>query len=109
MGVDVVLKQVSQPGTSPKRRRLTQVDVVPDGDDVFALICARSKLPMLSRVDPYGDLILTAAEMPQFIAEVTEELGLAGAPSELEFLASARRLAEQCASEPSTELHLEGD
>ena len=89
MGVDVVLKQVSQPGTSPKRRRLTQVDVVPDGDDVFARICARSKLPMLSRVDPYGDVILTAAEMPQFIAEVNEELGIAGTPSELDFLAGA--------------------
>ena len=109
MGVDVVLKEVSQPGTSSKRRRLTQLDVVPDGDDVFARICARSKLPMLSRVDPYGDVVLTAAEMPQFIAEVNEELGIAGTLPELEFLASARRLAERCAAGASTELHLEGD
>ena len=73
MGVDVVLTQVSQPGTSSKRRRLTQVDVVPDGDDVFARICVRSQLPMLSRVDPYGDLVLTTSEMPQLLAEVNEE------------------------------------
>jgi hypothetical protein len=109
MGVDVVLKQVSQPGTSSRRRQLTQVDVAPDGDDVFAGICARSKLPMLSRVDPYGDLILTTAEMPQFIAEVNEELGIASTAPERELLAGVRRLAERCAAETSTELHLEGD
>ncbi len=109
MGVDVVLKQVSQPGTSSKRRRLTQVDAVPDGDDVFAAICVRSQLPMLSRVDPYGDLILTTAEMPQLIAEVTEELGIASTPPERELLAGVRRMAERCAAETSSELHLEGD
>jgi hypothetical protein len=109
MGVDVVLKRVSQPGTSSKRRRLTQVDLVPDGDDVFARICARSKLPMLSRVDPYGDLILTATEMPQFIAEVDDELGIAGTDLERELLGCVRRLAERCGAETSTELHLEGD
>jgi hypothetical protein len=48
MGVDVVLKQVSQPGTSPKRRRLTQVDVVLDGSDLFARICESSDLPLLN-------------------------------------------------------------
>jgi hypothetical protein len=84
MGVDVLLKQVSQTGTSSKRRRLTQLDVVPDGDDVFARVCAHSKLPLLSRVDPYGDLLLTVLEMPQFIAEVNEELGIASTDPERE-------------------------
>jgi hypothetical protein len=109
MGVDVVLKQVSQPGTSSRRRWLTQVDVVPDRDDVFGRICARSKLPMLRRVDPYGDLILTAVEMQQFIAEVNEELGIASTDPEREVLAGVRCLAERCAAEMSTELYLEGD
>lgn len=77
MGVDVVLTQVSQPGTSPKRRRLTQLDVVPDPADVFATICQRSTLPLLRRVDPYRDLILTSAEMPQFLDEVQTERALA--------------------------------
>jgi hypothetical protein len=108
MGVDVVLKQVSQPGTSPKRRRLTQVDAVLDGSDLFARICDRSTLPMLSRVDPYGDLVLTAAELPQFIAEVDAERSRATG-SERELLTDIRRLAERCASEASMELHLEGD
>jgi hypothetical protein len=109
MGVDVVLTQVSQPGTSSKRRRLTQVNVVPDGDDVFARICVRSQLPMLSRVDPYGDLVLTTSEMPQLLAEVNEELGLATTAPERELLAAVRRMAERCAADTSTELHLEGD
>jgi hypothetical protein len=109
MGVDVVLKQVSQPGTSPKRRRLTQVDVVLDGSDLFARICESSDLPLLNRVDPYGTLILTGAEMPQFIAEVDTVRGLVDGESEREILTDIRRLAERRASEASMELHLEGD
>jgi hypothetical protein len=108
MGVDVVLNQVSQPGTSPKRRRLTQLDVVPDGDDLFVRLCARSTLPMLSRVDPYADLVLTAAEMPQLLAELDTELGQA-APAERELLTAVRALAERCAAGPGLELHLQGD
>src|SRR5690349_4232711 len=69
VGVDVVLNAVDQPGTSPRRRRLTQLDAVPDSRDVFAGICGRSKLPMLRRVDPYGDLILTPSDMHQFMEE----------------------------------------
>jgi len=109
MGVDVVLMQVNQPGTSPKRRRLTMVDVVLDSSDLFATVCERSKLPMLSRVDPYRTLILTPAEMPQLVAEVDAELGLATAKTERELLTDIRRLADRCAAEASTELHLAGD
>jgi hypothetical protein len=108
MGVDVVLNQVSQPGSSPKRRRLTQLDVVPDGDDLFARLCERSRLPMLSRVDPYSDLVLTAAEMPQLLAELDSELGQAP-PVERELLLAVRALAQRCAAETGLELHLQGD
>ncbi|GAA2811307.1 hypothetical protein [Kribbella solani] len=109
MGVDVVLKQVSRPGTSSKRRRLTQLDIVPDTDDVFARICERSKLPMLSRVDPYGDLILTAAEMPQLLEEVETERKLTTDDQERVLLAAVHHLGERCSTEPYTELHLQGD
>jgi hypothetical protein len=109
VGVDVVLNQVSQAGTSPKRRRLTQLDVVLDGSDVFARICERSTLPLLSRVDPYGTLILTAAEIPQLIAELDTERGRAAGGPKCDHLADTRRLAERCATEASAELHLEGD
>lgn len=109
MGVDVVLTRVDQPGRSPKRRRLTQLDVVPDPDDVFARICQRSKLPMLRRVDPYRDLILTAAEMAQFLTELATERNLATVDEERTLLAAAHHLAQRCLTDPSTELHLQGD
>ncbi len=109
MGVDVVLKRVDQPGTSPRRRRLVELDAVVDADEVFAGICTRSGLPMLSRVDPYGDLVLTAAEIPQLVEELDTEAGRAGEDAEREVLAAVRRLAERCAAEAGTELYLEGD
>jgi hypothetical protein len=46
--------------------------------------------------------------MPQFITELTVERSLAGA-EERDVLADVGRLAERCADDPSTELHLEGD
>src|SRR4051794_16965695 len=109
VGVDAMLNAVSQPGTSSRRRQLAQLDVVPDSGDVFAEICGRSRLPMLRRVDPYGDLVLTSAEMPQFLDEVEIELKLTAVDQERTLLAAVHDLAERCAAEPSTELHLQGD
>jgi hypothetical protein len=63
MGVDVLLMRVDNPGTSPRRRRLTRADAFLDTADGFARLCAGTGLPMLSRVDPYGSLILTSVEM----------------------------------------------
>jgi hypothetical protein len=109
VGVDVVLNEVSQPGTSSRRRRLTQVGVVPDPGEVFVRLCVRSSLPMLQRVDPYGDLVLTSVEMSQFIAELEQELAATVTTEERAVLSAARRLAERCAADSSTELHLLGD
>ncbi|MEN3535848.1 hypothetical protein AAH991_12095 [Microbispora sp. ZYX-F-249] len=71
MGVDVVLMRVEQRGTSPKRRTLAPVAVAPDPEEVFVRLVARVRgrgtHPMLERVDPYGSLILSPAEMPQFL------------------------------------------
>lgn len=109
MGVDAVLNEVRQPGTSSRRRRLTQLDVVPDPGEVFVRVCVRSSLPLLGRVDPYGDLVLTAVEMSQLVAELDQELAGALTIAEREVLSAVRRLAERCATDPSTELHLVGD
>ena len=109
MGVDVVLNAVDQPGTSSRRRRLTQLDVVPDTRDLFARICGRSKLPMLRRVDPYGDLILSSSEVPQFLEELKAELELTTGDEERSLLTAVSKLAERCLTDPSTELHLQGD
>ncbi|WP_434587347.1 hypothetical protein [Streptomyces sp. A5-4] len=109
MGLDIVLKRVEQPGTSPRRRRLAQVDAVLDGSDLFAHICASSNLPMLSRADPYRTLVLTMQDMPQFLAEVDAVRRSADGDPARVILVAVRRLAERCADEASMEIHLEGD
>jgi len=108
MGVDVILMRVTRRGTSTKRRRLTQLAVVTDDGDVLARDFGQSGKPMLSRVNPYGDLILSPAEMEQFITEAgaliagADEVGADRIRRVLE-------LARQCRDEPGTELHLQGD
>ena len=105
MCVDVVLMQVAWQGTSPRRRRLPPLASVADEDSVIARTFSRSGKPMLSRVDPYGDLVLSPAEMGQFIAEAESLAVGAGAGLIRQVLDLARR----CRDMPGTELHLQGD
>jgi hypothetical protein len=109
MGVDVVLMQVVQRGTSPKKRRLTPVQFVQDEADLFSNLCVHSSLPMLSQVDPYRTQILTSADMHQFIAEVDATRALTAEEREQELLHQIRRLAERCSEIPGLEIHLQGD
>ncbi|WP_217247191.1 hypothetical protein [Streptomyces sp. AC602_WCS936] len=109
MGVDVILVQVRQQGTSSKGRKIRVVDSVPDESDVFADLSESAGLPMLQRVDPYGSLILTAQQMEQFLLEIRElRSGCDRTPhsSQLERIDA---LAVRCAGDSSLELHLEGD
>jgi hypothetical protein len=108
MGLDVVLMRVTQRGTGPKRRQRSPLAVVSDEGDVLAREFPVSGTPMLSRADPYGDLVLTPAEMEQFIEEA--QALLAGADEA--FADPLRRvlaLARRCREDPRTELHLQGD
>lgn len=109
LGIDVVLVQVTQRGTSPRKRRLTRVESVQDGADLFAGLCVNSSLPMLNRMDPYRTQILTSADMPQFISEVEATRALVKGQQEGDVLEKIRELAERCAEAASLELHLQGD
>ncbi|MFJ8918575.1 hypothetical protein B046DRAFT_03596 [Streptomyces sp. LamerLS-316] len=109
MGVDAVLMRVEQPGTGPRRRRLTQVDVFVDEADLFARLCTASGLPMLSRVDPYGTLVLTAVEMSQLLSEIDATRRGVTEASQRAALDEVGRLARICQEDSSTELRLEGD
>lgn len=108
MGVDVALMEVSQHGTSPRRRRLRQVTAVIDRQDFFARRFPDSGKPMLSRVDPYKDLILTSSEMAQFIDEI-EPLIADSSGEEAERLREVIELARRCQASQNLELHLQGD
>ncbi|MFI6875684.1 hypothetical protein ACIBL6_19825 [Streptomyces sp. NPDC050400] len=109
MGVDVVLMQVSQRGTSSRKRRLTPVDFVQDGADVFAGLCVNSGLPMLNRVDPYRTQILTQADMPQFVSEIATTYQQVTDQGERDILQKIRELGERCSATADLELHLQGD
>ncbi|MFC0437353.1 hypothetical protein [Kutzneria buriramensis] len=109
MGVDVVLMSVHQRGTSPKGRRLLPVDVVGDPVERFARLCTSSRRPMLSRVDPYKSLILTRADMPQFISELEAEFAASDDRELRELLGRVLGLARECEARDARELHLEGD
>jgi hypothetical protein len=109
VGVDVTLVRVEQRGSSSRRRRMSQVDAVLDLHDKFARLCGSSVLPMLSRVDPYGTLILTSGEMDQFISEVEVEFLRVQDPAVKEFLEGALRLAHECREKGEMQLRLDGD
>ncbi|MFJ8021074.1 hypothetical protein [Streptomyces sp. NPDC096311] len=109
MGVDVILMQINQKGTSPKRRQMAVVEIVPDGADSFSRMCAESDTPMLQRVDPYGSLVLTAQQMEQFVQEVDLLRGRTESTSNIAQLDRIKTLAERCMGDSLLELHLEGD
>lgn len=109
MGVDVSLMRVTQPGTSPRRRRLERVDLVADPADLFARMCSESGKPMLSRVDPYGTLILTSEEMEQFISELEDSRARSASKPLVSLIDEVCALARRCMSDPALELKLDGD
>ncbi|WP_367321215.1 hypothetical protein [Streptomyces sp. HUAS ZL42] len=109
MGVDVVLMRVHQPGTSRRRRRSTPVEVLVDHGDAFARLCAGSVLPLLSRIDPYGSLHLTSAQMPQLADELAALRTRTGLEADRGTLDQVMDLARRCAGDAATELHFEGD
>lgn len=109
MGVDVALMRVEQRGSSPKRQRASQVDVVLDLHDKFARMCEFSVLPMLSRVDPYGTLILSSNEMDQFISEIEIEFLRVEDPPGRELLERVLGLARECREQEAMQLRLDGD
>jgi hypothetical protein len=108
MGVDVVLMRVAWQGSSPKHRRLRPLASVGDEDGVIARTFSGSGKPMLSRVDPYGDLVLSPAEMGQFIAEA-ESLAAGAGVAVAGLIRRVLELARRCRDMPGTELHLQGD
>lgn len=109
MGVHVSLVHVTQVGTSSKGRSLRRMATVGRSGETFAGLCARSGLPMLSRVDPYRTRILTVRDMPQFISELEATRAQGEDPGAVGLLNDLIALARRCASEPDLEIHLDGD
>jgi hypothetical protein len=104
VGVDVVLVR-----RGAKRSKWTVEDLVSDSDDIFSNACVASGTPMLGRVKPYGSLVLTSAEMGQFIDEVQRVAGNLGSEPDRDLLDGVVRVATLCSGDRATELRLEGD
>lgn len=108
MPLDILLVAVSQRGTSPRRQTRTTLAAACDDDGELVRWCASSGRPMLAKIDPYGDLVLTSSEMEQLI----DELRASGAgPHETarRIIDETLELASRCAADPTTELWFAGD
>lgn len=77
--------------------------------DFDRLIPADARWPLLSQVDPYGDLELVPDLMPGLIAEISALLSEARTGPESRGLLRLRALAEACAETPDATLVFRGD
>ncbi|MET7943459.1 hypothetical protein [Streptomyces sp. NPDC005302] len=109
MGMHVSLVHVTRTGTSTRGRTLRYLESVGRSGDTFAGVCADSGLPLLSRVDPYRSLILTVADMPQFVSEIEATRARCGDAKTVALLDAVHALARRCAAQPDLEIHLDGD
>ena len=108
MGVHGPRPRAEPPGPGPRRRSTTSVDVAPDDGDVLARLLPASGLPMLARVDPYGDVVLSGSEMEQLLDELHILMDRSSPPDAV-VLGAVVVLAERCRRELGSELRFEGD
>lgn len=64
---------------------------------------------MLDRIDPYGLLELSSAEMPQLLSELDELAGCVRGSAAETVIAAVRRLAEACRLDRDLRLRFVGD
>ncbi|MHA7133002.1 hypothetical protein [Oerskovia turbata] len=63
---------------------------------------------MLTKVDPYGDLVLASSEMEQ-LADELRSLDVEARMPARRIVEALLDLAARCAVDPTTELHFVGD
>lgn len=108
MPLDILLVAVSQRGTSSRRRTLRTLAAACDTEGELVRLAAASGRPLLAKIDPYGDLVLTSAEMEQLLAEL-RSLDGATSGTAARIVDEVVGLAERCTVDATTELHLIGD
>jgi hypothetical protein len=108
MPLDILLVAVSQRGTSSRRRTLKTLAAACDTEGELVRLATASGRPLLAKIDPHGDLVLTSSEVDQLVAELRSLDGTAsGAAARI--VDEVVGLAERCAADATTELHLIGD
>ncbi|MEK8228996.1 hypothetical protein NKG05_28125 [Oerskovia sp. M15] len=104
MPLDILLVAVSQKGTSSRHRSLKTLAAACDTDDELVRRCAAGGRPMLAKITPYRDLMLTSSEMEQLVAEL-RSLDVSASGSAVRIVDEVVALAERCAADATTELH----
>jgi hypothetical protein len=112
MGVDVELYRHEQRGSSPRRAvnhlqaSLLTHDVL---DGLLDRVHGHGSTPMLDRIDPVKDLVLTSQEMPQLLAELAHLASHARTPAEAKIVQELTALAARCRDNRDLQLHFVGD
>jgi hypothetical protein len=113
VGVNVELRQH---GPQPRkgRAKTTLVEQISDGDDLFVGLLNKvyntGRTPTLDRIDPYGNVVLSGADVTRLLAELPALVAVAGSNAEKDLLGGFERLTRRCAANPSDHrLHFVGD
>jgi hypothetical protein len=107
MGLQAYLCQAGQPVTGLPDPGGGRFDAAGDLDRLIP--AADISLPLLSNVDPYGDVELTQSVIPALSAEIGKLLTLARPGPEHRGLLRLLALAEACAATPGATIMFRGD
>ncbi|MEH1100357.1 hypothetical protein [Micromonospora sp. CPCC 205561] len=111
MGVDVVLYRAVASGSGG--RRVVPAEVLPDPDEVLLGLVGRvrgtGRTPLLDRVDPVGELVVSAGQAPQLLAELRCLAEVARSTPEMTHVRRLDRLARRCRQDREMEIRFEGD
>jgi hypothetical protein len=108
MPLDILLVAVSQRGKSSRHRTWTTLGAACDDGGELVRRCVPSGRPMLAKIDPYGDLVLTSSEMEQLIDELRcADMAPHGAACRV--VDEVLELAARCAADPTTAPWFAGD
>ncbi|MFE9690473.1 hypothetical protein [Micromonospora sp. NPDC005806] len=113
MGVDAVLYRLVRAGPARRRPSYVASETVADPDDVLLDLLKRvrggGRTPLLDRVDPLGELVVSAESAPQLFAELRCLAEVAGAPAEVEQVRRLALLVRRCLNSRDVEIRFEGD
>ncbi|ATO14474.1 hypothetical protein CO540_12150 [Micromonospora sp. WMMA2032] len=113
MGVDAVLYRRVRAGAARRPPAYVSIEVVADPRDVLLDLLKRvrgsGRTPLLDRVDPLGELVVDAGQVPQLLTELRGLAEAAGAPAEVDQIRRLARLARRCQESRDVEIRFEGD
>ncbi|RZU73977.1 hypothetical protein EV384_2412 [Micromonospora kangleipakensis] len=113
MGVDAVLYRLVRAGPGRGRPSYIAAGVVADPDDVLLDLLKRvrglGRTPLLDRIDPLGELVVSVEAAPQLLAELRCLAEEARASAEVDQVRRLAHLTRRCLNGREVEIRFEGD